>query len=33
MDGVITALYWPTALWVEHPVLTVVPVVIFAAGV
>ena len=30
-DRLVSALYWPTAHWVEHPGLTLVPVVLFGA--
>jgi len=28
----VSAFYWPTVLWVEYPVLTLVPVVLFGAA-
>ena len=31
-DRLVSAFYWPTVLWVEYPVLTVVPAVLFGAG-
>jgi hypothetical protein len=29
----VSAFYWPTVLWVEYPVLTLVPVVLFGLAI
>jgi hypothetical protein len=32
MDRVVSVFYWPTVLWVEHPALTLIPVLVFGAA-
>jgi hypothetical protein len=32
MDRLVSVFYWPTVLWVEHPALTMVPVIVFGAA-
>jgi hypothetical protein len=32
MDRLMSAFYWPTVVWVEYPLLTLVPVLLFGAA-